>query len=344
MPDRTTSIRHLQLMRILSATRTGMSLTELATEFEVSEKTIRRDLTAFETAGLSLVCSAGDHGRRTWRLEHDLDVPAAALDFMETAAVYLGRQFLEPLAGTELWDASQAAFAKLRQQFRPSALRYLESLACTIHSTPVGQSDYAERSHVIDTLMQSQRELRVVRALYHPARSASPEEYHLQPLGIIWHRGTLYVVAATAVDATAKHFKVDRIRDAEVLDEPFERRTDFDLQQHLTDSFGAYQKSGPLQTVRLHFAEPVARYVTEHHWHHSETFEEQPDGSLIVELQLSDLTEVKSWILGFGSQVVVIAPEALRGAVQQELDLTLAAYQRPCSVPGREHRDVGGTP
>ncbi|MBI1313665.1 WYL domain-containing protein [bacterium] len=326
MADRPALIRQWLLLRALCASRSGRLVRDLAEEFSVSEKSIRRDLDALNAAGFRPEEITEDRGRKRWRIDHDPSLPLPELDISETAALYLGRRLLEPLAGTTLWEAAQSAFVKLRQQFSPDALKYLESLAGTLHETTFGQSDYSERADVIDALMLGVNESRVTRLLYHPLRSETPEEYELQPLGLIFNHRTLYLVAASADRPELRHFKVDRIRDVELLPEPFTRPPDFDLQQHLEHSLGVYQSNAPLTEVRIRFSSEVARYVTEHRWHHSQQIETQPDGSLIVTLRLGDLTEVKSWVLGFGAEARVLAPPDLVNTIRDEIDALRDAY------------------
>ena len=87
-----------------------------------------------------------------------------------------------------------------------------------------------------------------------------------------------------------------------------------------------YQSDAPVTEVRIRFSAEAARYITEHRWHHSQQLEEQPDGSVIVRLELADLTEVKSWVLSFGSQAEVLAPEILRTAIREEVQSLLTVY------------------
>jgi predicted DNA-binding transcriptional regulator YafY len=56
MSDRPTLIRHLKLLRQLAASRQGCCVRDLALEYEVSERSIRRDLDSLEVAGFEL-CS-----------------------------------------------------------------------------------------------------------------------------------------------------------------------------------------------------------------------------------------------------------------------------------------------
>lgn len=336
MADRSTLIRQWQMLRQLAASRRGCCVRDLATQYEASEKTIRRDLDALQLGGFDVVSTPGDRGQKLWRIAGAAEFASINFDVSEVAALYLGRRFLEPLAGTTLWDSAQSAFVKLRQQFRPEALKYLESLARTVHETTFGQSDYSQRAEVIDLLMAGIDDCRTTRLLYHPLRSETPDSYELHPLGLVWHRGSLYLVASSSERSEPRHFKVDRIRDVSVLTEPFTRPADFDLETHLQNSLGIYQSDAPLTEVRLWFSADVARYVTEHRWHHSQQIKEQPDGSLIVDLQLSDLTELKSWVLSFGSQTQILAPAELRELLRQELTELLKLYDAPSQrVPHR---------
>jgi len=324
--DRSTLIRQWLLIRFLSVARSGRSLRELADEFDVSEKSIRRDFDALQCAGFRLEETVEDHGRKRWLLHPSSNLPLPELTIDEAAALYLGRRFLEPLAGTTLWDSAQSAFQKLRQQFCPEALQYLQSLGGTIHETGFQASDYSERSEVIDALMQAVHERLVTRLLYHPLRSETPESYELFPLGLIWHRRTLYLVASSGDRAEPRHFKIDRLRDVELQATTFERPAGFNLQQHLEHSLGVYQSDSPVTEVRIRFSAEVARYVSEHRWHHSQQIDEQPDGSVEVRLQLADLTEVKSWVLSFGASAEVLTPESLRNAICVEAQSLLEVY------------------
>ncbi len=55
-------------------------------------------------------------------------------------------------------------------------------------------------------------------------------------------------------------------------------------------------------------------------WHRTQTTEKRPDGSLVVGMELSDLREVKRWILSWGSECEVVEPKELRGMVRNEAE------------------------
>lgn len=56
----------------------------------------------------------------------------------------------------------------------------------------------------------------------------------------------------------------------------------------------------------------------ERNWHDSQKFHSQEDGSIIMELRVANLWEVKRWLIGWGADAHVIAPAELKKTVLQE--------------------------
>jgi proteasome accessory factor B len=61
-----------------------------------------------------LECVTADRGKKVWRLGEGRRRPPLSFTYEEAAALYLGRQFLEPMAGSPFWSAAQSAWQKIR--------------------------------------------------------------------------------------------------------------------------------------------------------------------------------------------------------------------------------------
>ena len=171
MTEQPPFVRQWLLLRALCARRYGSTVKELADEMGVGEKTIRRDMEAFQTAGFPLVQAVGQFGRKSYRIDPEKNQPGMAFTYDEAIALYLGRRFLEPLAGTIFWGASQRACRKIRSMLGKEALRYVEQFATVFHQTSAGASDYSEKAELIDTLMQGIEDRRAMFITYRsPAR------------------------------------------------------------------------------------------------------------------------------------------------------------------------------
>lgn len=314
------------ILRTLSARRFGATVRELAEELEVSQKTIRRDLILLRDLGFPISPRAGDHGRNHWVATYDAGVPPLSFDVSEVLALYLGRTLLEPLAGTVVWEAAHSAFRKIKASLGEPAVNYLAELKGHIHRTSFRDSSYEDKSQLIDTLMVAIEDRRITFITYQSARSTEPLTYDVYPYGLVYHRGSLYLVAHSQQHAEIRTFKVDRISDVSLETLKFQKPTDFNLQDYLRHSLGVFHSDGPPQRVVIRFAPEVAQYVQEHRWQEIQTISRDRDGSVILELQLSRLEEVKAWVLSFGAKAVVEEPEELKAMLAEEIVQLSAAY------------------
>jgi proteasome accessory factor B len=326
MADQLPLVRQWILLRKLCSSHYGITVQDMVHELGVSDKTIRRDLETFQAAGFPLTETVEEFGRKKWHIEEGKAEPGLNFAYDEAIALYLGRRFLEPLAGTLFWEAAQRAFKKIRATLGGEALKYIDQFGTMFHQTMVGAADYTKKAELIDELMVGIEDHRAVFITYQSLRATEPVTYDIYPYGLIYHRGALYLVGRSPQRDEVCHWKVSRIEDAEVTQVHFQRPEDFDLQQHLSKSFGVYHGDGDV-CIQVRFSKSVARYVCESKWHESQKLLPQKDGSVLAEFQLSDTEEIKRWIMSFGQYAVVLEPDSLKEEIMQELNSLLAAYR-----------------
>lgn len=58
-----------------------------------------------------------------------------------------------------------------------------------------------------------------------------------------------------------------------------------------------------------------------------ESFVEEPDGKLLFEWDYTDVDNLMSWLLTFGSGAELLEPVSLRERLKQELEETLRRYE-----------------
>ncbi len=329
MSDQPALLRQWTLLRSLGARRHGATLRELAAEARVSSKTIFRDLSLLRDLGFPLIDQASDHGRKHWKLDGQAGLLQLSFTLEEAAALYLGRQFLEPLAGTYFFSGAQRAFQKIRSTLGDAALRHLEKLAAAFYQKTHGWSDYSRQGELIDELVLATEDRRLTVITYQSLRAAAPvAHYGIHPYSLIWHKHALYIIGWSCDHEAIRTFKVDRISAAEAQEERFEPPRNFHPAQFLSGSFGIFEGAGAAQTVRIRFTPAVARLVTERNHHPSQRLSLQPDGSLIAEWELSSLEEVSSWILSWGKEAEVLEPSLLREQIFETLTASLESYKQ----------------
>ncbi len=335
MSDSQLIVRQWLMLKMLASHGPGVTIAELATEFHVSVKTVRRDLDVLRLAGFPLEETTGPFNRKSWRLEPTAARFDLAFRYDEALALSIAQRFLEPLAGTYFGDAVQRAFRKIRASVGRNVLRYLDKMTGAMHQTTRGVSDYSRKAEIIDDLLVGIEDQTEVLITYQSMQATEPVTYGIHPYGLTYHRGSLYLVGFAPHHGELRHWKVDRIARAERGESSFERPEDFDLQQHFAPSFGIYHGDQQIK-VRIRFAPSVARFVTESIWHPSQQLTPQPDGALLAEFELSSTVEIKSWALSFGAAAEVLEPAELREQIAEEIRLLFSTYNSNTSVDHQE--------
>lgn len=322
--------RRWLLLQTLSARRDGCAVAELAVEFGVNEKTIRRDLDRLRRLGFPLEEQVEEFGRKRWRVRDLTGLPDLSFDLTEILSLFLARKLLEPLAGTYFWEGARSAFRKVQATLGNGAVRYLDRLGGMIHDPQQRSSDYRDHGELIDRLMIGIEDRCFTFITYKSLRTTEPVTYDVHPYGLVHHRGSLYLVADSQQHGEFRVFKVDRISDVAVETLKFERK-DFDLKAFFESSFGVWHEDVEPTRVVVRFAPSVARYVEEHHWPGCERKSLTPDGSLICEFRLAGLQEIRSWILSFGAKAIVVEPESLAVSIRDEANELACCYESATS-------------
>lgn len=321
-------LRHWQLLARIASADDGCTVYEMADALAVSTKTIRRDLALLKEAGFPVVETRSAHGRKHWRLETDAALPQLRFTIEEAAALYLGRQFLEPLVGTYFYDGARSAFQKIRATLGTAAQRHLDKLAAAFYAKSHGLSDYSGKGQLLDDLVRAIEDHRLTVLTYHSLSSTEPvTHYDVHPYAIVWHNRAVYLIAYSCDHKAIRTFKLDRISSVVVHDLSFPKPADFSAEKILAGSFGIFQGDGEPRPVRVRFSPQVARVVQERQQHPSQQLHPQPDGSLLAEYRLSSFEEFTSWILSFGEHAEVLEPMQLRDQVISRLRAASQLYE-----------------
>lgn len=96
-----------------------------------------------------------------------------------------------------------------------------------------------------------------------------------------------------------------------------------EFKNHYQHAFGIwtpYEDDGTLHEVCVELTDYWSRIARERCWHPNQRLEDLAPDRVRVHFRLSELVEVKSWVLGFGGAATVIAPDELRELVCEEVE------------------------
>ena len=94
------------------------------------------------------------------------------------------------------------------------------------------------------------------------------------------------------------------------------------------DEFTKTDDKGKSETITvLRFHPRVAGRVQESRWLRSQQVEVQPDGYLLWRAKVAEWQEMLPWIRGWGADVEVVAPVALRAELEREVRRLMQLYR-----------------
>lgn len=325
MGDSSSLLRQWYLLRTIAQDNGAATVKSLAAVAAVSEKTIRRDLATLVQVGFPVEERSGEFGRKTFAIAA-VAVPQLQFTYDEALALSLCRRAVSGFGGTLVEQSLDAAFRKIGSSLGRRVERYVQTMLGRITQTQLG-ADYGHKAEILDQLFIGIEEHRAVFLTYQSQRATEAVTYDVYPYRIIDHRGSLYLFGHSPDHGELRTWKLDRMLAAELTEIRFRCPDEAQLNDQLAGSFGIFHGRGDVR-VRVGISREAVRYVSEKQMHASQRVELQPDGSAIVEFRLSNTTEVKAWILSFGSAAEALEPVELRREIQDELTKMRSRYRK----------------
>ena len=314
-------IRQWRVVSLLSG-RVGRSLDQLKAELGMTKRTIQRDIAVLEAAGFPVVSESRD-GMVHWRL---LDSTKESAEFSftlpELMALYFSRDLLKVLHGSPMQEALDSALQKIGARLPPSGHDLLRRLKEQTAVSVIGWKDYGKSSEIISALNRAIRHQLTVRIKHKPLKAPEARTRAVDPYRLWYAGGGLYLVAYDHAKSAMRTFAIERINSVATSNQRFTVKEEFDFEAFQRTAFPVH--GGEPQLVRIRFSPDQSPYVLERHWHDSQKFHSQEDGSVIMELQIANFWEVKRWLIGWGGAAHVLEPEELQQSLLRECEDILA--------------------
>ena len=305
------------------AHRDGVPIQELADLLDVKPAQVEADL--------ALLCMVG---RPPLTPDHLIDL------MIEDDIVYveLDQSLSRPLRLTQDEARALVLAARMVGQSAGSHARLdalLERITCSLN--PVDAELVRSLSQRISMVQSGQANFDPAESLHHAicedlevevdyysVSSDQQKRYRLQPIALLNHTGTGYLVALDVVaNLQEKLFRLDRMGSVEVTEELFDRPWDIDLEKYRTRNLVPGHHDS-LAEVR--FAPEIAREVQERFA--DKRTEVHSDGSVTVRLSTSSPGWLARWVLPFAEKAEIVGPIEQRAWIGDLCRQAVEAYSK----------------
>lgn len=292
---------------------------EMAKHFEVTERTIYRDMSALGEAGVPISGEAGVG----YCLMKGYQLPPVMFTAEEASAFFVGGELVKQFTDASLQGPMASALDKLRAVLPRDRQDHVEKLVSrTIVRGRVGRAapDVGTQRWMV-TVQQGVVLRRVLRMAYRGLERDEDTQREVEPLGVVFYGGSWYLVAWCRLRKGIRHFRVDRIQRLELLPVTFPAREDFSLAEHMERS-GVEGESRP---VRIWFHDH-ARERAQRESYATLSEDKRRDGGAEYTLYSYSLEWTAQWLLSFGDRAEAVAPAKLRQLVRTAAEKIAAKH------------------
>jgi len=215
--------RLLSMLELLQA-RERIGVPELARRLEVGERTVRRYAAMLREMGIPVEAELGRYGAYSLRSGYRL--PPMMFTDEEALALALGLLTARHLGLAGVAPAVEGALAKLEQVMPEALRRRVRALQETV-SIAAGRPQRPARSEAFLTLAAAVGEQRRVLLRYRSGWSRETER-EVDPYGVMHREGYWYAVGHCHLRGGMRLFRLDRVLEAEMIEETFARPTGLD--------------------------------------------------------------------------------------------------------------------
>jgi len=290
--------------------RDRITAAQLADIFEISQRTVYRDIRALNETGVPIVSAPG---QGYWLMEGYF-LPPISFSATETTMLILGANYMQQHFDEQYQEAASTAIRKIEAVLKPELQSEVNYIRQNIRFFSSRSSDAT--NIILAKLRRAIIEHKKVafnyikrygkdkdKAIY---RTVNP--HSLFSLNDIW-----MLQAFCNLRQGMRLFRLDRIEDFEILTDGFKREENYSIREQRTD-FPA--------TAKLLFKKSMKRWIKESPSYFISSYEET-DTDLIVTLKIRNIGEIIHWVLAWGNNVIVLEPDELK----QELLKVAAHYQ-----------------
>ncbi len=257
----------------------------LAEHFEVSKRTINRDIEDICRAGIPIVTTQGRDGGISIMEGYALDT--TVFTEQELSAIFTGLRAVD-----SVMTSSSADKLAVKMQGKDT-INLSDGMMIDLSS--FYKDSLAAK---IELIKQAIKEHRLINFHYYYPKGE--EDKCIEPYQVVFKWSDWYVFGWCTHRQDYRMYKLRRLWDLQVADEKYAVRdipTDrMKFGSHMTDNY---------IVTAIYDASVKYRLVEEYGLH---SFKEQADGRLYAEWGFSNTEGALSWLLGFGDKVQVISP------------------------------------
>lgn len=286
---------------------------ELADRFEISLRTVYRDIRTLEEAGVPLVGEAGIG----YTLMEGYRLPPVMFTQEEALAFLTAEKLIAKLSDGATNQHFKAAMYKIKSVLKSGEKEDLEDLSERIQVVENPKIEAINpQQDVLQAILKSIAEKRVINISYFARYNEQATERNVEPIGVCFYANSWHLIAYCQLRNDYRDFRLDRISGLSQTNQYFK------LGQHpsLPDYLQEIARNRALITIKILVDRWVVKHLLEQKYLYGFVNEEEQGEQVEMTFLSSSIEIFACWFMMFGESAEVITPDILREKINELIE------------------------
>ncbi|WP_132217445.1 helix-turn-helix transcriptional regulator [Mariniflexile fucanivorans] len=283
---------------------------ELADRFQVSLRTIYRDVRTLEASGVPIISEAGVG----YSIMEGYRLPPVMFTREEAGSFVAAEKFMQKFVDKSLGSYHESAMFKIKSVLRGREKDWISALESQIMVDPSQELFNKNLPNALQILFESIAEKKQVFLKYQALNNEIPSERHIEPVGVFHENGFWYVLGYCHIRNDYRQFRTDRMLLINKTQLPFT------IEHGTIDEHRQKNETVQKTKVVILVDKSVSRHISSGRKHYGFISETTKGKYVEMTFMTADIENGFSrWYLMFCDYAKIIEPESLKQRVMDIL-------------------------
>jgi predicted DNA-binding transcriptional regulator YafY len=303
-------IDRLQAILIQLQSKRVITAQEMADRFEVTLRTIYRDIRALEEGGVPIGAEAGIG----YFLSEGYHLPPIMFTREEASALLMAGKIFEKHTDRNLQSHFKDALYKIKAVLDMDKKEELEALESKISIDPFGWQFKDHSGNLMVSKIQSiLPNKKLAKIIYHASYSGESNERIVEPIGLVFYSNQWHLIAFCQLRNDYRDFRTDRIEKLEIVPGEFSRTDHISLQNYLDK----LQHGTEVQIAEVLFEKDFVKYIDDVKFQFGWVDEKQIGNEIEMKFAVMSMELLARWLLMSGKHFDVVSPDSLKIKIKE---------------------------
>jgi predicted DNA-binding transcriptional regulator YafY len=299
-------IDRLTAILIYLQTKRWVTGAEISKRFDISLRTVYRDLKALDEAGVPIGAEAG----KGYFLVEGYHLPPVMFTRAEAGALLIAGKLVDKLTDSSVRKQFQLASNKIKAVLPTTEKDVIEELDNRVEVlfTPVSERDGYANNYITD-IQQALTNNKCLLIDYDSFYSREKTKNRLvDPLGLVYYSNTWHLIGYCKLRNDMRDFRVDRILSLKITDECGSIKKNDELKKY----FKQIWSQGDLNEVTIWFDNSIASSLVSVKYYFGYVDERIMDKGVEMNFAVNDYNYIARWLLSYSNKIKIIKPQELK--------------------------------